>query len=155
MVDAGYPLIDGTISDIINSHVKTYQIMTKQLLLALLCIGSTLALFADDSAVFKLTASNFKDQVINSDEFWLVEFYGTHSLSQLPGADIAKDRLPSSRRLPRYWMESLGWVLSTWTRREQLASHTKSKATPLSNFSVEIKRNLLLSSPTIVPSKVS
>ena len=50
--------------------------MTKQLLVTLLCVSSTLALFADDSAVFKLTASNFKDQVINSDEFWLVEFYG-------------------------------------------------------------------------------
>jgi hypothetical protein len=41
--------------------------MNKQILILLLCLGSTLALFSDDSAVFKLTAKNFKEQVINSD----------------------------------------------------------------------------------------
>ena len=48
----------------------------KQILFVLLCLVSTLALFKDDSTVVKLTAKNFKDLVINSDDFWLVEFYG-------------------------------------------------------------------------------
>ncbi len=33
-------------------------------------------LFSDDSAVTKLTARNFKDLVLESNEMWLVEFYG-------------------------------------------------------------------------------
>ena len=41
--------------------------MNKQILITFLCVASALALFRDDSAVFKLTAKNFKDQVINSD----------------------------------------------------------------------------------------
>lgn len=51
--------------------------MTKQIFIALLLVASSLALFSDDSAVFRLTAKNFKEEVVNSDDFWLVEFYGT------------------------------------------------------------------------------
>ena len=50
--------------------------MGKQILVAFVLVVSTFALFSDDSAVFKLTAKNFKTEVVNSDEFWLVEFYG-------------------------------------------------------------------------------
>ena len=41
--------------------------MNKQILVLFFCLYSALALFSDDSAVFKLTAKNFKDQVVNSD----------------------------------------------------------------------------------------
>lgn len=41
--------------------------MNKQIFILALCLASALALFSDDSAVFKLTAKNFKDQVVNSD----------------------------------------------------------------------------------------
>jgi len=75
LVDVGYPLMIAYYSlhsiYYYYSHVNPIS-MSIKLLVALLCIGSTLALFADDSAVFKLTASNFKDQVVNSDDFWLV-----------------------------------------------------------------------------------
>jgi hypothetical protein len=54
--------------------------MTKELLVVLLCLSSAFALFKDDSAVFRLTAKNFKEEVVNSDEFWLVEFYGRSRL---------------------------------------------------------------------------
>lgn len=50
--------------------------MTKRIIFAFLLAFSVLALYGDDSAVVRLTAKNFKDLVINSDEFWLVEFYG-------------------------------------------------------------------------------
>jgi hypothetical protein len=50
--------------------------MGKKLILLLLLVISTFALFKDDSAVFKLTAKNFEAEVLDSDEFWLVEFYG-------------------------------------------------------------------------------
>ena len=36
----------------------------------------TVALYADDSAVFKLTEGNFKKEVLETDDIWLVEFYG-------------------------------------------------------------------------------
>lgn len=51
--------------------------MDKKIILFLLLVVSTMALFKDDSAVFKLTAKNFQSTVLDSDEFWLVEFYGT------------------------------------------------------------------------------
>lgn len=41
--------------------------MNKQILVLFFCLYSAFALFKDDSAVFKLTAKNFKDQVVNSD----------------------------------------------------------------------------------------
>lgn len=46
--------------------------MITKIIVALLLVGSTLALFNADSAVFKLTESNFKSTVLDSDEFWLV-----------------------------------------------------------------------------------
>ena len=67
----------------------------KQYLIVLLCLSSALALFSDDSTVVKLTASNFKDLVLNSDDFWLVEFYGISRYIKRPGAVIAND-LPLS-----------------------------------------------------------
>jgi hypothetical protein len=76
---------------------RQYKSMNKQILL-FLCMASALALFSDDSAVFKLTAANFKEQVINSEDFWLVEFYGTSIFTQLPGADTARGRLLSSKK---------------------------------------------------------
>jgi len=42
----------------------------------LLC-ASTLALYDGSSKVVQLTAKNFNDLVIQSDDLWLVEFYGT------------------------------------------------------------------------------
>lgn len=51
----------------------------KLFILALLVIG-TLCLFESGSPVFKLTASNFKSQVLDSDEPWLIEFYGRNQL---------------------------------------------------------------------------
>jgi hypothetical protein len=44
------------------------------ILLAIIVLGS--CLFKDDSAVVKLTKNNFKSSVLESDELWLVEFYG-------------------------------------------------------------------------------
>ncbi len=46
--------------------------MGKAILLLFLLVVSSLALFSDDSAVFKLTANNFQSTVLDSDEFWLV-----------------------------------------------------------------------------------
>lgn len=51
--------------------------MGKSLIIVLLLVVSCLSLFADDSAVLKLTAKNFEREVLESDEFWLVEFYGS------------------------------------------------------------------------------
>lgn len=52
--------------------------MSLKVFLAFLLVVSTLCLFSDDSAVYKLTANNFKSTVLEGDEFWLVEFYGTY-----------------------------------------------------------------------------
>ena len=76
--------------------------MMKTALLVLLCLGSTLALFGEDSKVVTLTAANFKDLVVNNDDFWLVEFYGMHPSRQLLGADIASLLLLSSKRQQKY-----------------------------------------------------
>jgi len=35
----------------------------------------TFALYSDDDDVVELTPENFESKVINSDNFWLVEFY--------------------------------------------------------------------------------
>ena len=78
--------------------------MIKALTLTLFLV-STLALFADDSAVFKLTANNFKSSVLESDEFWLVEFYGKRVTTQLPGVDTARGLLLSTKKLPKFWTE--------------------------------------------------
>lgn len=53
--------------------------MVTKILVSLLLLGSGFALFSADSAVFKLTESNFKSTVLDSDEFWLVEFYGKNT----------------------------------------------------------------------------
>lgn len=47
-----------------------------RILVALLLLGSALAMYENDSPVFKLTEANFKKSVLDSDEFWFVEFYG-------------------------------------------------------------------------------
>ena len=76
--------------------------MIKQTLIITLLLASTFALFSDDSAVFKLTAKNFKDLVVNSDDFWLVEFYGNSRLMQLLGVVIVNDQLLNSKKQPKY-----------------------------------------------------
>jgi len=50
----------------------TRIIVMKQSIIVALLLVSTLTLFSDDSAVFKLTTKNFKSAVLESDEFWLV-----------------------------------------------------------------------------------
>ena len=76
--------------------------MSKFLLVFVLCLASAVALFSDDSAVFRLTANNFKDEVVNSDEFWLVEFYGISRLIKLLGVDIVSHQLLNSRKQLKY-----------------------------------------------------
>jgi hypothetical protein len=56
----------------------------KKIFIGLLMLASTLALFDNDSPVFKLTESNFKKSVLESDEFWFVEFYGNQSNNYSP-----------------------------------------------------------------------
>lgn len=56
----------------------------KKIFIGLLLLASTLALFDNDSPVFKLTESNFKKSVLESDEFWFVEFYGNQSNNYSP-----------------------------------------------------------------------
>jgi hypothetical protein len=67
-------------------------------LLSVMLVVGAVGLFADDSAVFRLTANNFKSSVLESDEFWLVEFYGSSRNTQLPGAATANIQLLSSRK---------------------------------------------------------
>lgn len=47
-----------------------------RLVVCLFLAAAVLAQFSPDSAVVTLTVKNFKELVINSDVFWLVEFYG-------------------------------------------------------------------------------
>ena len=47
-----------------NLHVKY---MSKQIIVLVCILGLTLSLFSDDSTVVKLTAKNFKNEVVNSD----------------------------------------------------------------------------------------
>jgi hypothetical protein len=75
--------------------------MTKLFLMAMLLV-SCLSLFDESSMVFKLTESNFKSNVLMSEEFWLVEFYGTHEVTKRPGADTARNLHPSLRKLRTY-----------------------------------------------------
>lgn len=46
---------------------------------SLICLAilivSSMAFYEEGSDVVKLTAANFKEQVLDSDDFWLVEFY--------------------------------------------------------------------------------
>ena len=53
---------------------------SKNLVLCLCLFVSAFSLFKDDSAVFKLTVNNFKNTVLESDQFWMVEFYGNFYL---------------------------------------------------------------------------
>lgn len=51
--------------------------MISPIFILLLVATPSLALYdAEDSAVYKLTEKNFGPQVLESEEFWLVEFYG-------------------------------------------------------------------------------
>jgi len=43
-------------------------------------LTSSQALYDSKSPVVKLTSENFNDLVINSDDLWFVEFYGTFPL---------------------------------------------------------------------------
>jgi acid phosphatase family membrane protein YuiD len=51
------------------------------LALCLLLMGQSLQLYGATSKVVKLTAANFRDQVLNSKGVWMVEFYGSPSSS--------------------------------------------------------------------------
>lgn len=71
---------------------------------SIVCVLSALLLVAATSDVVELTASNFKSRVLDSNEVWLVEFFGTLSLRvfahhQPPGAATARILLRSGRRL--------------------------------------------------------
>jgi protein disulfide-isomerase A6 len=59
---------------------------------------SALALYSHDSAVITLTANNFKDLVINSHEFWLVEFYVNACLIQPPWCGHSKHLKPDYKK---------------------------------------------------------
>lgn len=48
----------------------------KTIILLTILFGLSLCLFDDNSAVVKLTEKNFKSLVLDSEELWLVEFYG-------------------------------------------------------------------------------
>lgn len=50
--------------------------MLKAFVLGFLLIALGCCLYDENSAVVKLTERNFKDLVLMSDEYWLVEFYG-------------------------------------------------------------------------------
>ena len=45
-------------------------------LLAFCILGTAFGLYGSNSKVVKLDKSNFKSLVINSNELWLVEFFG-------------------------------------------------------------------------------
>jgi hypothetical protein len=79
--------------------------MNKSLFLLALLVVSTVALFKDDSVVFKLTAKNFQSTVVDSDEFWLVEFYGKSRVIKPLGAVTARVPPLSMRRPLKSWME--------------------------------------------------
>lgn len=85
--------------------------MSKRILLLFLLIFSSVCLFKDDSAVFKLTAKNFQSTVLDSDEFWLVEFYGKDVSMQLLGAATASDLPHNFRRQQRSWTALFEWAL--------------------------------------------
>jgi len=50
-------------------------------LLAFCILGTAFGLYGSNSKVVKLDKSNFKSLVINSNELWLVEFFGTFIFS--------------------------------------------------------------------------
>ena len=56
----------------------TGQMNTNLLLLSALLLVIGQSLYDDNSPVLKLTEKNFKESVLMSDEFWLVEFYGIY-----------------------------------------------------------------------------
>jgi hypothetical protein len=61
-----------------ETRIKISHIMrlSAVLLGALLLTGYSIQLYGASSKVVKLTAANFKEQVLNSKGVWLVEFYG-------------------------------------------------------------------------------
>jgi hypothetical protein len=52
--------------------------ITKLSLILILSISFTSALYDSKSDVIKLTSNNFQKDVVNSNDLWLVEFYGKH-----------------------------------------------------------------------------
>ena len=46
-----------------------------QILVILVLVGSSLALYEDNSKVIKLTKENFNELVMESSDLWIVEFY--------------------------------------------------------------------------------
>jgi hypothetical protein len=52
----------------------------KVLIIALLVCLSQSSLYSGKSDVIVLNSNNFKKEVVDSSEIWLVEFYGIHIL---------------------------------------------------------------------------
>lgn len=56
-----------------NTFLKVFLVIVLQIVIINSIEGS-------GSNVVKLDSSNFKTEVINSDDLWLVEFFGNHFL---------------------------------------------------------------------------
>jgi hypothetical protein len=52
------------------------MIMKIILIIVLINLCQSESLYNTNSNVIKLTASNFQNEVVNSQDIWLVEFYG-------------------------------------------------------------------------------
>lgn len=55
-------------------------------------------LFSDTSAVIKLNSENFDRLVLESDEVWMVEFFGNAIITQPLGVDTVRDLQPISKK---------------------------------------------------------
>ena len=65
------------------------------ILLGLMVFQAT-ALYSEKSKVVKLTTKNFKSQVIDSKEVWLVEFYGNTTGSMEQSANLLSSSMVRS-----------------------------------------------------------
>jgi hypothetical protein len=52
------------------------NLLFKLALILIISVSFTTALYDTKSDVVKLTTSNFQKEVVNSNDIWLVEFYG-------------------------------------------------------------------------------
>jgi hypothetical protein len=84
-----------------------------KILIAALFVASVACLYKEKGSVVLLNETNFKTLVLDSDDLWLVEFYGKFWLTQLHGADIASHLRLIGRRLPRILKELSRLALST------------------------------------------
>ena len=77
--------------------------MKKIILLFSLLLTVSNSLYSAGSNVVILNSSNFQKEVINSDNIWLIEFYGkiVFLIFQLLGVDIAKALYLNGKKLRR------------------------------------------------------